>query len=122
MAKKILIVEDEPDVLEVLASRLQESTFEVVSAQDAVHAVRQAHRENPDLILLDINMPAGGGKTVYENLKNSAHTASIPVLFVSAIPEAELSQMAQELGAAGYLCKPYDPALLIAKIKEIVGE
>jgi DNA-binding response OmpR family regulator len=67
-------------------------------------------------------MPAGSGRSVYENLRNSQKTASLPVLFVSAIPETELSRMAQELGAAGYLCKPYDPAELIAKIKEIVGE
>jgi DNA-binding response OmpR family regulator len=122
MAKKILIADDELDFLQMLSMRLKANKYEVIIARDGVQAVSQAFSQKPQLIILDVLMPCGDGYTVYERLKKSAHTKSTPVLFLSGLPPTELARKTEELGATGYISKPYDPAELVAKVKAIIGE
>ncbi|HXX32914.1 MAG TPA: response regulator [Thermodesulfobacteriota bacterium] len=115
--KKILIVDDERDIVKALMIRLQRAGYEVVTAFDGAQAVFVAHKEKPDLIILDIRMPAGNGFGVAEKLKHSASTFSIPVIFLTGGPERDSEEKAVTLGARFYIKKPYDPEELLDAIK-----
>ena len=114
--KKILIVDDERDILKALMIRLQGAGYEVVTAFDGAQAIFVAHKEKPDLILLDIRMPAGNGFSVAEKLKHSVNTLSIPVIFLTGSPERNAEERAMTLGARFYIKKPYDPEELLDAI------
>jgi len=115
--KKILIVDDERDIVKALTIRLQGAGYEVVTAFDGAQAIFVAHKERPDLIILDIRMPAGDGFGVAEKLKHSASTFSIPVIFLTGGPERNSEEKAMTLGARFYIKKPYDPEELLDAIK-----
>jgi DNA-binding response OmpR family regulator len=115
--KKILIVDDERDIVQALTIRLKGAGYEVVSAFDGAQGVFVAHKETPDIILLDIRMPAGNGFNVIERLKRSSHTNNIPVIFLTGSPEKNTEERALELGARFYIKKPYDSEELLDAIK-----
>ena len=115
--KKILIVDDERDIVKALVIRLQKAGYEVVTAFDGAQGVFMAHKEKPDLIILDIRMPAGDGFSVAQRLKRSTHTFTIPVIFLTGSPEKNAEQKAMALGARFYVKKPYDPEELLDAIK-----
>lgn len=116
--KKILIVDDDPDLVKMLGIRLRTCGYEVAAASDAIIALKRVHQERPDLILLDIMLPGGGGEGFFENLKKSYNTMLIPVIFISAkFSPKELEEKANQLGAEGAIPKPFEPEELIAKIE-----
>jgi len=115
--KKILIVDDERDIVKGLMIRLQGAGYEVVTAFDGAQGVFMAHKEKPDLIILDIRMPAGNGFSVAQRLKRSIHTFTIPVIFLTGSPEKNAEEKAMALGARFYVKKPYDPEELLDAIK-----
>jgi DNA-binding response OmpR family regulator len=122
MPKKILIVDDDKQIALLLASRLRANAYEILVAYDAVQAVIKAFREKPDLILLDIKMPAGGGISVLDNLMNSAKTSVIPVIIVTAYPSPEVQKKVMEMGAVGFISKPFKAEEVLSKIREVLGE
>ena len=122
MAKKILIVDDDKQIVLLLASRLKANKYEIIAAYDAVQAVAKAFSEKPDLILLDIKMPAGGGISVMDNLSNSADTAVIPVIVITAYPSAEIQQKVKEMGAVDFISKPFKAEEVLLKVKKALGE
>ncbi len=115
--KKILIVDDERDIVKVLMIRLQSSGYDVVAAFDGAQGVFMAHKEKPDLIILDIRMPAGDGFSVAERLRRSNHTWNIPVMFLTGNPEKDAEARAADLGARFYIKKPYDPEELLDAVR-----
>ena len=115
--KKILIVDDERDIVKGLMIRLQGAGYEVVTAFDGAQGVFMAHKEKPDLIILDIRMPAGDGFSVAQRLKRSIHTFTIPVIFLTGSPDKNAEEKAMALGARFYVKKPYDPEELLDAIK-----
>ncbi len=115
--KKILIVDDERDIVKAVMIRLQSSGYEVVTAFDGAQGVFMAHKEKPDLIILDIRMPAGDGFSVAERLRRSTHTWNIPIIFLTGSPESNAEERATELGARFYIKKPYDPEDLLDAVK-----
>jgi len=112
--KKILVVDDEEDMAMALKVRLKASGYNVVFASDSVEAFKVANEENPDLIILDILIPGGGGFVVAERLKQSAATHRIPIVFLTGIQGGQ--ERAYKLGASGYLMKPYQPEELMKTI------
>ncbi len=122
MGKKILVVDDEPKIVQVVSSRLKASGYETIAAFDGMQAVQLAHHENPDLIILDIRMPAGGGMSVLKNLKISAKTATIPVIFLTADASTETKDKVLEMGAEGFITKPFDSEDLLKKVREVLKE
>jgi DNA-binding response OmpR family regulator len=120
--KKILIVDDERDIVKALMIRLQGAGYEVVTAFDGAQSVFMAHKEKPDLIILDIRMPAGDGFSVAQRLKRSTHTFTIPVIFLTGSPETNAEEKARVLGARFYIKKPYDPEELLDAIKRALEE
>ena len=112
--KKILVVDNEQGMVKALKVRLKANGYHVVLASDSVQAFMIANQENPDLILLDIMIPGGGGFVVAERLKQSAATHHIPIIFLTGIPGGE--ERAYKLGASGYVMKPYQPEELLETI------
>jgi DNA-binding response OmpR family regulator len=114
MKKKILVVDDEEDVAKALKVRLKANGYSVVLASDSVQAYTMANKEKPDLIILDIMIPGGGGFVVAERLKQSTTTHHIPIVFLTGISGGE--ERAYKVGASGYMMKPYQPEKLLETI------
>ncbi len=113
--RKVLVVDDEQDVAKALKARLKANGFNVVLAYDSVQAFTIANEEKPDLIVLDIMIPGGGGFVVAERLKQSHATYRIPIIFLTGIPGGE--ERASKVGASGYVMKPYQPDELLETIR-----
>ena len=112
--KKILVVDDEEDVAKALKVRLKANGYHVVLAFDSVQAFTMANKERPDLIILDIMRPGGGGFVVAERLKQSTATHHIPIIILTGISGGE--ERAYKVGASGYVMKPYHPEKLLETI------
>ena len=121
MKKKILVVDDEPTIVRLLSLRLKAHNFDVISAYDGYQCVEAAKLELPDLILLDIKMPLGGGIKAYETLKSIAKTSLIPVIFITAFPSTEVKKQVMEMGAEDFISKPFNSDVLIEKINVILN-
>lgn len=120
-AKKILIVEDEPELLSGLVILLKSQSYLTITASDALFGISLAHREKPDLMILDLGLPAGGGLHVLKSLSNSTATNDIPVLILTAQQGVELEEKLRLMGIAGYFNKPFEPEILLNKIKDILN-
>jgi CheY-like chemotaxis protein len=119
---KILIVDDDQDIRRLLGLRLKSLGHEVAFAGDAISAVNQARHEHPNLILLDLMMPAGDGYVVMERLKAMPALEGIPVIVVSALDPRTQEPKLSESGADAYFQKPYDHEELVAAIQRALGE
>ncbi len=120
-AKKILLVEDDPDIVRGLGLRLRHAGYEVVSAEDAMFAMTLALRERPDLVIMDIGLPGGDGLIVMDRLGQHESTAHIPVVFLTAKVQPENMRKAMEGGAVGYMLKPYRADELLSMIESALG-
>lgn len=117
---KLLIVDDEPDNIELLARRLSRRGFEVVSATSAVEGIAKAEAEQPHLILMDIKMPQVDGLEATRRLKANPATAHIPVIALTAHAMAEDRVQALAAGANEYESKPVDLPALLAKVEALL--
>jgi len=122
MKRKILVVDDEPQIVRLLSLRLKAKNFDVISAYDGYQCVQVAKLELPDLILLDIKMPLGGGIKAFEKLKGIKDTKNIPVIFITAFPSAEVKKLVMDMGAEDFISKPFNSDSLIEKIDAILNE
>ena len=116
----ILIIEDEQDVAKVLAKRLLDEGFETIIAQDAYQGFSLAQQSKPDLVLLDLMLPAGGGLQVLQNMRNSTKTMNTPVIVITGIKDVEYEQKVIKAGVEAYLEKPYDFEQLKGIIQKIL--
>lgn len=117
---KILVVDDEKDVVDLLKFLLEKDGHSVHTASDGEEAVRQAHTVHPDLIVLDIMMPKKDGYTVHMELQESEDTRGIPTIVLTAKGGVrDLFQMAGNVAA--YIEKPFDPKILRDKIQQALG-
>jgi len=107
MKKKILIVDDEPGIVRLLSMRLKMKGYEVFAAYDGLEGVKAAVKELPDLILLDIKMPQGGGIGAFERLIQIEATKAIPVIFMTAFPTKEIQAQVRKMGARECISKPF---------------
>ena len=118
--KKILVIDDMPNVVTMVKARLEASGYEVIAALDGQQGLTYAYSEKPDLIILDIVMPAGGGYSVYTRLKMSPKTRSVPVIFLTAKDRPEDVARAYNLGAQYFVKKPYKPEMLLGTVKKVL--
>jgi len=114
--KRILVVDDEPRVREMIEFRLRQYGFEVIQAANGREALAVASKEQPDLVLLDVMMPELDGFQVCSRLKQHEATQHIPVVMLTAKAEAKDVTRAFNSGAADYVVKPYDPVVLQQKV------
>ena len=117
---KILLIEDDMDAQKVIGKRLTSAGFEVVFANDGYQGTALAHKEKPDLVILDLMMPAGGGLSVLKNIRSSMHTNSTPVVILTGLKDTEYKKKVVAEGISAYFEKPYDPAELIETINNIL--
>ena len=114
---KILIVDDDPDLRLALRVRLRANHFETVSAVDGYSAITQANKEKPDLIILDLGLPAGDGFVVLNRLQLSPELAEIPVIVLTARDPENAERKALEMGACAFFQKPADNLALVNVIR-----
>ncbi|SRR5258705_13112659 len=114
--RKILIIDDDSDIRLGLNVRLRASGYETAFAGDGVSAIRMARKERPDLILLDLGLPAGDGFQVLERLKINTELSHVPVIVVSARDAEANERRALKAGACAYLEKPVDDEDLLEAI------
>jgi len=120
MKPKILVVDDEPDAVELIAFNLKAAGFEVVTADDGAEALRKARSHAPQLIVLDLMLPEIDGLEVCKLLRRDPATATIPILMLTA-KAAEMDRvLGLELGAEDYVTKPFSPRELVLRIKKIL--
>jgi two-component system alkaline phosphatase synthesis response regulator PhoP len=117
--KKILIVDDEPNVRRLSRTVLSKK-FIVYEAEDGKQAIDIASAEKPDVILMDMMMPKMDGLTACYAIKNDPATKSIPVIMVTAIGFELNIKLSQQMGAIGYVTKPFAPKELLDKIQQIL--
>ncbi len=123
MAKKILVVDDEPFIVQMVTSRLNASGYETVTGADGQEALQKAASEKPDLIILDVMMPKMNGYQVCATLKQDMRSQKIPViLFTAKAGDEAVHTGIQECGADAYIPKPFDAKMLLEKIAELLKE
>ncbi len=121
MAKeKILVVDDEEDILELIRHDLSKERYHVTSALSGEIALDKARQEHPDLILMDHMRPGLDGLAVFRELKRDPLTRSTPIIMLSAKGEEEDIVVGLELGADDYIVKPFSPRILLARIKAVL--
>jgi len=120
--KKVLVVEDDERLALALSIRMKAQGYATWTAGDAISALSLALRVNPDLILLDISLPAGSGFTLIEQLDQFPETREIPIIFATACKDPELRCRALDLGVAGVLRKPYDAEELLAVVEHTLND
>jgi DNA-binding response OmpR family regulator len=113
--KKILVVDDETFILNLLRNGLTENGFEVITADNGFDAILAVEEQRPDCVISDIMMPRLSGLDFLKALKNSKATKDLPVILISAMDQAEMVQQGLDMGAVDYITKPF-------KINEIVGK
>jgi len=114
---KILIVDDDPDLRQALKLRLRANDYETVHAVDGYSAIAQAYKERPNLIILDLGLPAGDGFVVLDRLQADDKLSDIPVLVLTARDPQSTEQRALEAGASAFFQKPADNAELLDVIR-----
>ena len=120
--KTILIVDDDPDVRLGLHLRLKANHYNVIFAADGMASIAEARKHIPDLIILDLGLPAGDGFSVMERLKANDSLSLIPVIVLSARDRAANMDRALKAGAKAFLQKPVDNAQLLSVIRQVLGE
>ncbi len=120
MTTKILIVEDEPDILELLSYNLRQAGFEITTAEDGEVALRLAEQNPPNLVVLDLMLPGMDGLELCRLLKQREALRRVPVLMLTAKSEEVDRIVGLELGADDYVTKPFSPRELVLRIKAIL--
>jgi len=122
MKKKILVVEDHPDVRDILVFQLHHMGYETLVADNGVTAIKLAIEESPDAIILDLRLPQLNGVEVAAMLKNHLVASTIPILVYTGLETGEWREKALKAGAREYLTKPIAPSILRATIQKLTGE
>ena len=121
MAKKILVVDDEPDILKVVTFRLKKAGYDIKTAEDGQKALEEIKKEKPDLIFLDLRLPIIDGYEVCRRLKSDEALKKIPVIFLTASTAPTVASKAEEFKADDFLIKPFEPEELLKKVKKFIG-
>ena len=121
LKKKILIVDDDKFLRELLIEKLNSLNYEVTSVSESILAFNTIKTNKPDLILLDVLLPGLSGLETLNVLRADDENMHIPVILISRLDEPELIRTAKRLGADDYLIKPFTAEILIEKIKDIAG-
>ncbi|MFB3906981.1 MAG: response regulator [Candidatus Eisenbacteria bacterium] len=119
--RRVLVADDDPDILLALRIRLESAGYEVVEASDGREAIEAIRAEKPDLAILDINMPQGNAFAVLDALREEG-MANLPVIFLTADTQEKSQMKAFHRGIRHYLTKPYDPKTLLVLVDHAISE
>ena len=118
--KRILIVDDEPDLVEFVKIRLEANDYQVLTAMDGMQALEVVEQDKPDLIILDILLPKMNGYEVCEKLKKDPEFSKVPILMLTAKAQEKDMVLAKKAGADAYISKPFEASLLLFHIKDLL--
>jgi CheY-like chemotaxis protein len=122
LSKVVLVIDDDKSFSRVVSMHLAGHGYEVNLAADGINGLKQAFLRKPDLVLLNLILPGGGGETVLANLRKSPESVPVPVFIMSSLlSPKDLEERARELGAQGFISKPVDPEDLLYIIESIIG-
>jgi len=121
MAKRILLIEDDPSVLRAISYMLEKEGYDVLTAMNGLVGLRKAKEENPDLLVLDVMLPGIDGFEVCHRLRAESQTAQLPILMLSAKGQEADRSTGLEVGANEYLTKPVERSVLLSKIEALLA-
>lgn len=121
MAKRIMIVDDDPYIIQLLQKRLEANRFEICCASSGKEAIAMAKDDVPDLILMDIMMPGMDGTETARIIKEDDRTAKVPIIYLTALKEQRDDDSNSSLSPNVIFAKPFDAEELVAKIREVLG-
>ncbi len=121
MSKRVLVVEDQEDSMQIMNDMLARAGYEVIGAVTGVEGVAMAESHNPDLILMDIMLPGLDGYEATRRIKDNAALRHIPVIAVTSYALDGEESRAEEAGCDAYFSKPVSPRALLAKVREYIG-
>jgi len=120
--KRILIVDDEDGIVKLVKMYLEHHDYEVITASDGQEGLERAKTEKPDLIVLDLMLPKIDGYKVCGLLKRDTRYAKTPVILFTAKAQEKDVKLGEEVGADAYITKPFEPEVLLSKIKELINQ
>jgi DNA-binding response OmpR family regulator len=118
--KKILIIDDESDLVEMISIRLEVNNYQVIAASDGQEGLDKARTEKPDLIILDLMLPKLDGCQVCRMLKFDEKYKQIPIIIFTARAQETDVRLGKEAGADAYITKPFEPDILLFKVRELL--
>jgi len=118
MNAKILVVEDDPDIMRIIMHTLKSAGYQIVPAYGGEDAIRKVSVHKPDLVLTDLSMPKVSGVQVIEQLKSDPETQHIPVVAVTAHVWDAIAQAAGDVGCDGFISKPFGPKQLLVEVQK----
>ena len=119
--QRILLVDDEPDLVQMISLRLKSVGYEVVTACDGQEALEQVKQTKPDLLILDLMLPKLDGYKVCRLLKFDERTKELPILIFTARAQEQDIKLASECGADAYLTKPFEAKVILGKLQELLA-
>ena len=122
MSATILVVDDDPVILQLLQVNFEMEGYKVTTANDGVEGLEKARADHPDIVLLDIMMPRMDGLQVTKELKGADDTKHIPIILLSAKAQSSDVQAGKDMGADDYLTKPFDPLELLERVNELLED
>ncbi|MEE8637610.1 MAG: response regulator [Candidatus Margulisiibacteriota bacterium] len=122
MAKTVLVVDDEPSVVEVVKDLLRNAGYNVIFAFNSEQALANAVKEKPDLAVLDVMMPGMNGFELGYKLKTNSATQGMPIVYLTILKEQKDRDEAKKIGAEDFISKPFDPKALLETIEKIIGK
>ncbi|MEI4194336.1 response regulator transcription factor [Roseovarius sp. E0-M6] len=122
MAAKVLLIEDEPNIIEAIGFVLKRDGLNVRTHSNGVDAIEAVRRESPDLVILDVMLPGRSGYEILEELRDDAQIGDIPVLMLTARGQARDREMAERAGASRYMTKPFANAAVLEAVRELLGQ
>lgn len=121
MSPRVLVVDDDPQVLRLMRVNLELEGYDVVSAPDGDEALEAVLNDRPDVVVCDVMMPGMDGLTVLRNLRSNPRTSKIPFVVVSAKAQRSDVKAALDMGADRYITKPFDPQELLDAVGQLIG-
>jgi two-component system, OmpR family, alkaline phosphatase synthesis response regulator PhoP len=122
MPQKILVVDDEPNLRELVKAILDIEGYDVITAEDGPHGIKAIEEQKPDLVLLDMMMPGMTGREVCERVRKNPKTAKIKIIFLTVAKFSELGKgVLEKMDVLDYITKPFDNQDLISRVKKAVG-
>ena len=121
MSKKILVIEDDPATLRLVDYSLRHEGYQVFQASNGLEGIRKAHREAPDLVILDVMLPGMDGFEICHRLRSESATAGLPILMFSAKAQEIDRGTGLRVGADDYLSKPADPSEIVNRVKSLLA-
>ena len=122
MQRCIVVADDDPSVVSLVKKRLGLAQFTVVSAEDSIRALAMIQAKDPVAVILDVQMPGGGGLSVLAKLKADPRTSNLPVMMLTGERNAETVLQAMDAGADDYMVKPFLPDALAERVSRLVNK